>query len=344
MLPVIRAITGRTRDAAIARSSERAVYGAAVLESEAASQSPIGKLIAETCELIVPAGPMHWRYLRPTPTAFDYSAAERCVGFAVRNGQLVRGHCLVWHDMLPNWLQRWDSRTEAEFQLSNHITSVVRHFAGRIHSWDVVNEVVDPASGRADNLRDTLWLRALGPEYVASAFRLARRADPRSLLGYNEYGIEDNSAQADRKREAVLSLLTKLRIDGVPIDYLGVQSHLASGKKYSDAKLGEFLREVKRLGLQVFITELDVDDRSLPTDLQRRDNAVAELYDRYLSVAMGSVSIPVVVTWGLTDRASWLQRRSPRSDGSTQRPLPFDSELRPKKAWSVLSQYIKQRA
>ena len=321
-------------------SSDRLIpnirYGAAVLDFEVKSASLVAPLVVEHCGVIVPTGPMHWRYLRPAPDRFDFSRADACVEFAEAHALLVRGHTLVWHQMTPDWLASAITPGNGFEILQQHIITVLRHFAGRIHSWDVVNEVAWPWDRQQEGLRNSFWLNNLGPDYIPRAFLTARAADPKALLGYNENGIEDDSARADIKRAAVLALLRRWVESGVPIDYLGVQSHLAGGQSYSDAKLGRFLRDVRALGLSVYITELDVDDRAFPSDFSMRDTAVAGIYERYLDVALGATEIPIVVTWGLTDRTSWLQRYAPRADGMPQRPLPFDAALKPKPAWDVL--------
>ena len=188
-------------------------------------------------------------------------------------------------------------------------------------------------------VRSTPWLASLGAAYPRLAFDTARAADPDARLGYNEFGLENDSREADRKRAAVLALLRRWKVEGVPIDYLGVQSHLAVGDQYSDRKLGTFLRAVRAIGLDVYATELDVDDRLAPADVTLRDAAVAETLDRYLTIALPAANAPLVVTWGLTDRNSWLQSAHPRADRLPQRPLPFDASLGPKAAWRVLEKF-----
>jgi endo-1,4-beta-xylanase len=225
--------------------------------------------------------------------------------------------------------------------LRRHIAAVAGHFAGHIHSWDVVNEAVSIEDDRPDGLRDSPWLRLLGPEYIAIAFEAAREADPAALLTYNDYDLEQDSPAHERKRQAVLQLLTSLRDRKVPLQALGIQSHLeAHAGPYEWAGLHRFLEQVERLDLQVFVTELDVDDRALPADIRERDRRVGELYRDYLTNVLQHRAVKAVLTWGLTDRDTWLNSFKPRKDGLPQRPLPFDADLKPTPAFFAMRDAI----
>jgi endo-1,4-beta-xylanase len=138
----------------------------------------------------------------------------------------------------------------------------------------------------------------------------------------------------------MLALLRRLLGDRVPVHYIGIQAHLSSRDRFSEAGLGRFVREVRELGLVVAVTELDVDDSALPTHPLQRDQLVAATYDRFLRVITTAADIDSVNCWGLSDKSSWLQWHKPRTDGMPQRPLPFDADLKPKAAWDVLKRYL----
>jgi endo-1,4-beta-xylanase len=88
------------------------------------------------------------------------------------------------------------------------------------------------------------------------------------------------------------------------------------------------------------ITELDVIDRSLPTDPNQRDQLVAGIYEDYLTAVLAEKSVTAVVNWGLTDRYTWITDRLPRKDNTPARPLPFDLEFQPKLAWNAIARAI----
>ena len=318
------------------------LFGASV--SRPMLDSPeIPMLVRRYCRIITLGGALYWTKVHPEAETFNFADADFLSDYARQNGLLARGHTLVWHESVPPWLPSALAGPNPRGVLEKHISTVVGHLHGKLHSWDVVNEVIAPENGRSDGLRDSVFLRTLGPEFVGTAFRLARAADPQPLLGYNEYGIEPDGAFFERKRTAVLRLLESLRKSEVPIDYFGVQGHLDGTQRYSEAVFGQFLREVEGLGLRVMITELDVDDRALPTDPPKRDRKIADIYDRFLSITLGAVRPEAVITWGLLDRDSWYQHIRPRNDGTPQRSLPFDDDGRPKAAWSVIARRLSLR-
>ncbi|MEO6922547.1 MAG: endo-1,4-beta-xylanase, partial [Bryocella sp.] len=202
-------------------------------------------------------------------------------------------------------------------------------------SWDVVNEAIDPNDHLPGALRNTPWYKLLGPKYIDIAYRTARQADPHALLVYNDYGIEEDNEPSAQKRTAVLELLRGMQRRGVPIDALGIQSHLtASSPAGYGVGLAGLIADVERMGLKVFITELDVNDRRLPAAIPERDDAVAKTYAQYLKLVLAHKPVIAVLTWGITDKATWLNTKDfGRSDGLPERPLPFDPNLKPTPAF-----------
>ena len=169
-------------------------------------------------------------------------------------------------------------------------------------------------------------------------------ADPSALLTYNDYGIEADTPEQERKRESILAMLRRVRKEHVPIHALGVQSHLRPhGDPFSWNGLNTFLKEIRKLKMEVFVTELDVDDSALPADIPERDRLVAEVYRSYLENILRHESVKAVLTWCLSDRDTWLQGFRPRKEGLPQRPLPFDADLNPKPAFFALRDALSTR-
>ena len=183
----------------------------------------------------------------------------------------------------------------------------------------------------------------LGPDYIDIAYRTAAEADPKALLTYNDYGLEQDGTQSDNKRKAVLSLLTGLKRRNVPIHALGLQSHLKASPKLPDwSAVQEFMAAVEKLELDLFVTELDVDDSALTGDLTERDQLVANLYRDYLTNVLQHRSVKAVLTWGLTDRDSWLNSPRLRHYERLRRPLPLDSALQLKPAFHSMERAIDE--
>lgn len=320
------------------RAAMDILFGAALEPVPLRDDPAYGPAFARYCRIATLAGPLYWSRVEPIEGQFAFGDTASLLAFTEAHRIPARGHTLVWHEGLPEWVPLAVTRMTGEDILVKHISRVVAEFRGRIHSWDVLNEAVDPAMPQS--LRKTLWLDSIGDRYLSLAFRTARTADPNALLGYNEFGLESDSRSAARKRMSVLDVVRTLRQRDVPIDYLGIQGHLYAHDTYSDSGLGGFIREIRRLGLRVFITEMDVDDASLPADERVRDRMVAATYARFLDVALGSGAVEVVITWGLTDRSTWLNRFDARKDGLPQRSLPFDTALRPKPAWKIIARHL----
>jgi endo-1,4-beta-xylanase len=255
---------------------------------------------------------------------------------------LLAGSAVSYRELQqPAFTELLADQTSIVVLLRRHVAEVAGHFAGHIHSWDVVNEAVKVEDGRPDGLRNSKWLQLLGPGYIGIAYRAASQADPKTLLTYNDYDLEQDGLKFDTKRNAVLRLLTSMRDQKIPIQAVGLQSHLRAGAKSpSWAGLHQFIEAVGKLDLAVFVTELDVNDLELTGDVQERDEVVARLYRNYLMNVLQHPSVKAVLTWGLTDRDSWLNSPSRRHEGRLLRPLPFDAELKPKPALYAMVEAI----
>jgi endo-1,4-beta-xylanase len=249
---------------------------------------------------------------------------------------------------VPQWFKELPDRRTARAAMLRRVTDMVARYRGRIDSWDVVNEPVDAATDRADHLRADVFLRQVGPEYLRLAHLAARAADPDAHLVLNECGVEYDTPDMDRKRAAVLDLVETMRRHQVPIDALGIQAHLSAGRfPFSERKLRDFVRRAAALGLEIQITELDCTDDLAPADIAARDRLVADEYRRFLDVVLDEPAVKLVMTWGLSDRYSWIVRHENsaeerRADGEEERPLPFDRDLRKKPAWFALAEAFAQ--
>ena len=296
------------------------------------TDAPFQQLVIDQCNLLVCTYSMKWRHLEHEPGQFDFRPSDRYIDFAERHGMQFRGHTLVWDRALPYWLGEELERTGFA-AVERHVREVARHYAGRLQSWDVVNEAVWPADGRDDRLKANVFLQALGPSYIEAAFFAAREADPAALLYYNSnpapYG-----RPGDREHfEGVIALLERLKGRDVPVHGLGLQGHLAAAldDQFDEQILVWFFEQATALGLHVMITELDVTDKGMSADVALRDQRVATTYRRFLEVALAFPAVKGVLTWGLSDRYTGLNRW-PREDGWAVRGLPYDHCLQPKLA------------
>jgi endo-1,4-beta-xylanase len=298
-------------------------------------------LFAEQCGITVPEGALKWDTLRPAFDKYDFSGGDWFYDFAKSHGMAYRGHTLVWEQALPPWFESTVNAGNAQKVMTDHIATVVRHYAGKVTSWDVVNEAVQIQDGREDGLKATPWLRFMGPEYIETAFRAAHEADPKATLIYNENWIEPEDSDSEKRRQSVLTLLANLKKKNVPIHGLGIQSHVFAETNITGPKFHRFLQEVESMGLSILVTEMDVRDQNLPADIQTRDRLVAEQYEKYLSFLLQFESVNTVLTWGLSSRYTWISSHNKRADGLPSRPLLYDSDLRPTATWDAIQRVFE---
>ena len=308
-------------------------------------------LMARECDAIVAENETKWQYLQPRQGEFNFGPADEMFAWAKKEGMLLRGHTLVWQTpkWLPDWVNAHDfglqPSREAERLLRQHIGTVCQHFGDAIASYDVVNEAVDPSSGE---LRANVLNKHMGGDAVAQidlAFRLAREHAPRAQLVYNDFMHWDGP----NHRAGVLKLLQALKGRGTPVQALGLQSHIAVDNQPAATRAQrlrewrKFLDEVSGMGLDLLITEFDVNDRKLPADVPARDAAVAAEARDYLDLTLSYPRLRDFMLWGMADHVSWLQgwKDSARTDGLPQRCTPFDEQLRAKPLRAAIADALR---
>ncbi len=323
-----------------ARARAKGLFFGSALSSVALSNDNdlLARLLAE-CGMLVSEDAFKWDAIRFDQTKFDFSRADALMGFALLHQLPVRGHTLVWHEANPAWLEpALTSKTASEKLLTDHIRAVAGRYAGRLAQWDVVNEAILGDDKKPQALRNTLWLRALGPAYIDIAFHATAEADPRALRVINEYGIEYGIDWQVRKRNQLLDLCADLVARKVPIQAVGIQAHLDAGEVNLDQTgLARFIADVASLGLKVVITEFDVRDQRLPASIPARDTAIAAHARAWLDAVLPNPAVLGVLSWGLSDRGTWLNSYFPRADGLPQRPSPLDADLNRKKLWGAMA-------
>ncbi len=282
---------------------------------------------------------MKWPDVRPSRAEYRFEKADAIVDFARINNIKVRGHTLAWYGGMPAWTEDIGGRAEAERELVTHIESVVGRYRGIIPSWDVVNEPIEDSPKAGKVLRPSVWTKHLGPDYLPIALRAAAGADPLAQLVLNEYDIEFKGPRFSARRRALLQLLRQLRDSGAPLHALGLQAHLFADREIDREGLQSFLSDVKAMGLDILVTELDVVDYELPGDVVERDALVAGTASKFLQAVFEVVRPKVILTWGLSDRYTWVPTYFKREDGMPNRPLPFDAEFKPKPLFAVIEEF-----
>ena len=322
------------------------VFGSAVIVRDLQNDADFSELIREQCGIVVPTNELKMVALRPAVDKYDYSRGDFLLSFAETNHMLMRGHNLCWHASLPAWVRAPENSAHARQILVDHIANVCKHYAGKFYSWDVVNEAIQASDKQPAGLRKSFWYDQIGPDYVELAFRTARAADPNTRLTYNDYGIESEADDDAEKRRLVLAMVTDFVKRKVPIDAVGIQSHIHASKTNQFGKgLADFIESIRGLGLEVYLTELDVNDEDLEMDDPvQRDAIVAQTYSDFLQVALANSAVKQVLTWDFSDRFTWLGggRRHKHPDRLV-RALPFDRDYRPKEAFFAIRDSFDHR-
>jgi GH35 family endo-1,4-beta-xylanase len=263
--------------------------------------------------------------LQPMPGVWDFDLADQMVDWARAHGKRVRGHTLVFGGQLPWWIRsRVWTRDELLEVMKDHITAVMQHFSGRVSEWDVVNEAI--ASDGSFN--PNVWYQVIGPDYVDQAFRFARAADPSAKLFYNDAGID----LPDKPHTfGVRDLVAGLRNRGVPIDGVGMQSHVSNRFNAGEAPFAAAMKLFTGLGLDVAVTEMDVALDSGGT-LSQKLAVQRQVFSDAAQACRLEPRCTSFSTWGISDRYSWL--------GQGAAGLMFDENVEPKPAFSAVDDWV----
>lgn len=341
-----------------------AVNGAIVSGTDQASQEVILRHFNTiTAENVLKAGPIN-----PEPGVYNFDPADAFVAFGEEHDMFIVGHTLVWHNQTPAWFFQDENGNpntrEAQIErMRSHIETVAGRYAGRIHAWDVVNEVID----NDGSYRPTTWVNGIGngDDLVKLAFTFASEYAPNAELYYNDF-----NAWRPAKRDGIARLVRMLQAEGIRIDGVGIQGHWGLNypkTAYIEAAIDTFAA----LGVKVMITELDVDvlpltkegqiigsvmsdpqfqleefeefldpyPDSLPADVQQ------ELADRYAELFGIFYSkrdkIDRVTLWGVHDGMSW--KNGYPVPGRTNYPLLFDRDRQPKPAVEAVLRVPRQQ-
>jgi endo-1,4-beta-xylanase len=307
------------------------------------------RLHAREAGLLFTEDDLLWYQLKPNPDApLNFGAGDQIIDLAEKNDQLVIAAHLAWDEGFgEGWTEKdlWGlSKKQAKKLLYTVIRREVRHYKGRADGWIVANEVTDPEEADRHGFRTNVpWYSTIGPSYVANSFHLAKKHDPRALRIINEFGFETVNEWGDRpepRRRAYLKAIDRLLDIGAPVQAVGIQGHLlADGfhDKFDERGYRAFLRDIADRGLPILVTELDVLDEGIRRAPKIRDRKVADVYRHYLDVTLDEKAVKAVIAFGLTDRYTWLDEDQPREDGGHRRPLAFDRHLRPKPAYTAIS-------
>lgn len=287
--------------------------------------------------------------VHPSEGVWKWERADKVANFCRQNGIKLRGHCLVWHSQFCNWMFNDKNgklvKKEVFYaRLRDHIHTVVNRYKDIVYAWDVVNEAMSDGGGRGfggnepNPYRQSQLYNLCGDEFIAKAFEYAHEADPNAILFYNDY-----NAATPAKRDRIYNMVKKMQDAGVPITGIGMQGHYniyGPSEEDVDAALTKYSELVKH----IHITELDIRcNQEMGGQLQfsRGEKSVMPGYistlqeDQYARIfrvfRKHKDVIDNVTLWNLCDADSWV--------GVNNHPLPFDENLKPKKAYYAIKNF-----
>jgi endo-1,4-beta-xylanase len=310
-------------------ADERSIrFGAAVTPSHLA-EPDYAAVLAREFNQVEPENAMKFGPIHPGPKAYNFEPADAIVAFAQAHNMAVRGHTLVWHNQVANWVRNGNFTPEQLASIMHdHINTVVGRYAGKVYAWDVVNEAFESDG----SMRKTIWST---PGYIEQALRWTHAADPTALLFYNDFGAE----VMNRKSDAIFQMARDLKARGVPLDGIGMQMHL-SAKPGPLESMESNIKRLTDLGLEVQLTELDV---KLPVDASgvatpEALQAQAKVYRDIVALCLKFPRCTSIQTWGFTDRYSWI----PGTNKGFGAALPWDQNYQAKPAYQSLLEALRR--
>jgi endo-1,4-beta-xylanase len=308
--------------------------------------SGAARLVPQQFNAATPENIMKAEVIHPGWDKYNFDLADKLVEYAKKNGIEVTAHTLIWHSQTPAFLRGMKDADSVKQYFVNHINTVAGRYDGKVYSWDVVNEALNEDG----TLRNSVFLKNLGDDYIVEAFRLAQKAAPHTRLYYNDYNIEQ-----PKKRAGAVAIIKKVQAAGVRIDGVGIQGHWhVDNVPMQDIE--QSLKEFSALGIKVAFTELDLSvlpnprgrsnsadisqtaeynaqinpyTKGLPDSVQQKlATAYANLFNLFLKY---KDNISRVTFWGVNDGQSWLNGFPVR--GRTNYPLLFDRQFKPKPAF-----------
>ncbi len=285
-------------------------------------------IILENSSIIVAENCMKWQYIHPRENTWNWKDTDRLVEFAEENGISVKFHTLFWHNQNSPFLsERW-SRDKALSVMDNHISTVMERYKGRIKEYDVVNEAFEDNG----SLRNTIWLKTVGEDYIEHAFTKAHECDPGAKLFLNDYS---NETMGQTKADAMFNFVKKLKEKGVPIDGVGFQLHIDTAYGFDAEKIRKNVKRYEEIGVLVSFSEVDVriPQRNYENHLAKQQKIYCEL----LKIAVEEPNVINFITWGFTDSQSWVPYTFPGKGHA----LPYDENLQPKPLYAEMLKVLK---
>merc|ERR1712117_334187 len=258
-------------------------------------------LLCKNYDLLTAENMCKWRYTQDDDPL--YRRCDEAKEFANGCGMKFRYHALVWgkESSNPDWLQpsnpdygNWTAEEKRQI-IVDHVTEAMTKYKGQVNYVDVVNEAIcdcvsyagskfttceefiateDGAEkcGYSERYQAYLKRNVFWPDvedYISLSINTAHDIDPNALLGVNEYKFESvngygtNGGFLKEKGISMYNLTKALKDEGVPIGYVGCQTHIdlsyyTDFDGYIDSLKSYSQSFVEDLGVEWHFTEITV--------------------------------------------------------------------------------------
>lgn len=302
-------------------------------------ERPYSDILSSQFEYAIIDGEPNWKFedftLRPSRDEYNFDHLDQVFDFADQHDLPVRVQHLLWGDekWLPDWLKQGDFSDEELLQIiHDHIKTVGARYQGKVRAYTVVNEAFSRKLETGGN--KDWWGERLGETYIDSAFRWAKEVDPDAILILNDFGNEYDSEITDEMYAYLEGALAR----GVPIDAVGMQMHIDGSSAKSQEEVEATMRRFNQLGLEIYITEFDVNMHNVNKDKDEEDQLQADIYRDMVQACLnvGSEVCPNFGFLGLIDRQSWY-RGIGLEDAN---PLMFNEDYSPKPAFFAVREAL----
>jgi len=258
--------------------------------------------------------PFYWSAYEKKPGKTSQAAIAKMVRWCRANNINPKGHPLAWHKCLPQWILK-KSPEQVYANLSRRITREILDFKGEISTWDVLNEpVIMPSYKTNSNPLARYCVRAGITTMISQTFSVARSAAPNAILTLNDY----NTSQ--RYADIIKSSLNA----GVPIDVIGIQSHMHNGY-WGKEKLWKVCERFAQFGTPLHFTELTITS-------SEGEAIQAQQVEECYRILFSHPAVQAVTWWDLSDRGAW--RNAPAG--------LLRKDMSPKPAYAALRKLVNK--
>ena len=306
------------------------------------NDKPYKQILTSQFNLALADNTPNWYFtdggLRPTSRSFNFKQLDAVVSFSKSNHMSIQAHHLLWGEekWLPDWLTK-GSYSSAQLMdiIHNHIATVAGRYKGQISEWTVVNEAFTRQQ-HVYGLHDW-WADHTGSQaYIDQSFIWAHQADPQAKLILNDFGNEQFNPVSD----AMYSYIKSAKARGIPIDGIGMQMHIDATHAPNKDDVIRNMQRFASLGVEVYVTEFDVNMSAVPASDAARDQIEGTIYYNMMRACIESKACHSFAELGITDKETWYNYMGPST--ADARPLMFDEKYRPKPAFYSFRSALEQ--